>query len=150
MFQRVAFVLLAAAVMSSGVTAPFGHLHAAPCPDASPDRHGHGDLRDHAHAAAGIHRHPQTPGVHAHVRGRSDAGYGPDAGVTNLAHPGSVVSTASARECPQAPAGLDPMVTMSMDPPPPASITGVGPSATRPPPDPPPLFRGAPRAPPHR
>ena len=150
MFQRVAFVLLAAAVMSSGVTAPFGHLHAAPHPDASPARHGHGDFGDHPHAAAVTHRHHQTPGVHAHVRGRSAAGSGPDAGVANLAHPGSVVSTASARECPQAPAGLDPMVAMSMDPPPPASITGVGPSATRPPPDPPPLFRGAPRAPPHR
>lgn len=149
MFQRVAFVLLAAAVMSSGVTAPFGHLHAAVHPDASPVGHGHGDIGDHAHAAAGTHPHHQTTGVHAHLRGTA-AGSGPDAGVTNPAHPADVVSTASARECPQAPAGLDPMVAMSMEPPPPPSITGLGPFATRPPPDPPPLFRGAPRAPPYR
>ncbi len=149
MLQRVAFVLLATAVMSSGVTAPFGHLHAAVHSDASPAGHGHGEVGDHAHAAAGTYSHHQTPGVHAHVRGRSDAGSSPDAGVANPAHPASVVSTASARECPQAPAGLDPMVAMFMETPPPASIAGLGLLDTRPPPDPPPLFGGAPRAPPH-
>ncbi len=147
MFQRVVFVLLAAAMMSASVAAPFAHLHAPDHAHGSPASHGHGEIDDHSHAAAGAHERHDFPRLHAHLGGHPDDS-GTDARVLNLPHHSGVVSTTTASECPEAPAGLDPMVARAMELPPLASVTASGPPGNPPPPDPPPLFRGAPRGPP--
>ncbi|MDA1092876.1 MAG: hypothetical protein O3A25_06360 [Acidobacteria bacterium] len=151
MFRRVASVLVAVAVAWAGAMSPFAHVHAAAHSVALHDAAA--DAGGHRHDRAGTHDNRHQEGLHAHVRSSPDWQRGPDgvgdeAAVANSSRPLWVVETTAARECPQKPVGLDPMVAGSDVLPTPLAVSGSSLPATVPPPDPPPLVGGAPRGPP--
>ena len=67
MFQRAAHVLLVAALVSAGGSAPFAHVHPPDHQDAAPEP-------DEALAhSAPEHHHHQSQGAHSHPTGRQTA-----------------------------------------------------------------------------
>ena len=140
MVDRVACVVLAAALVVGGVSAPFAHLHAAGLAH---------DQRAHAPSRAGDrpqHAHGHAQPIHGHMGSPSKQGPGHDPGAVEPHQHVRVIVTAkvpqSGRHITLAVLVADAHLASRL-------ADGAVSGASRPPPDPPPLALGpGPRAPP--